>query len=651
MTLSRWDNVSVRSSNSSLFAFGQTAGTYVNAFFSPGIGLWQFDSAGRWDLTAADAIDSVTAANTAVATIADRWCRAGSAWTASPELRREYAWKPWFGCGVGTNSNCETRFKRLVTEGNINTAQDLGIDRFGGMQRRTCDIVGIGSGLTCWYVNPANAQGSTGWRNLTYDPTRSNFVTPLPKPFYVVRANGREYRFWIKADTGYDIGITASHPVTSDARTSLVWERQANLCDTTVSRGECGGALPIGVLDSITTGNGSVRVTGWAWDRDTAGAIPIHVYVGAVGNAVSTGSTRSDVASAYVGAPSNTGFDVVVRSAVGPQRVCVYAIDVGGALGNPFLGCRDVVVTSTPLGFIDSVTARPGAIDVSGWSVIPGDPSTNAIISLDGVVRLSLTRQIARPDVQAGIAGVELATGFSGSIETTGGRHVVCLTTGNLAPGALGCRTVDSPGGSPFGVLDAVTPRVGGVTVSGWAVDPDVASPITMHLYVNGVGYAVTADGNRPDVGSLLPGYGATHGLSAQLPAPGGKVTVCAYAINVGLGAHSLLGCRSTTVPTGSPFGALDSVSRSGGSVAGSGWLIDPDTAASIPVHVYVNGVGYAIDADRNRPDVGATFPDYGPLHGYSFSLPVTSGSATVCVYGIDRAGTGGNVLLGCRTV
>lgn len=649
MTLSRWDNVSVRASNANLFAFGQTTGAYVNAFFSPGIGLWQFDSAGRWDLTAADAIDSVTAANTAAATIAYRWCNAPDNRLASPELRRDYVWKPWFGCS--SNSNCETRFNQLVTAGSLNTAQDLGVDRFGGMQRRTCDIAGIGTGLTCWYVNPANAQGSTGWKGLTYDPTRPNFVTPLPKPFYVVRANSREYRFWIKADTGFDIGITASKLVTSDARTSLVWERQANLCDTTVYRGECGGAPPVGVLDSVTTGNGSVRVTGWAWDRDTTGVVPIHVYVGAVGNAVGTGSARSDVAAAFSGAPSNTGFDAVVPSAVGPQRVCVYAIDVGGALGNPFLGCRDVVVTSTPRGFIDSVTARPGAIDVSGWSVIPGDPSSVSIISVDGVVRLNLTRQVSRPDVQSVIAGIESATGFNGSIEATGGRHVVCLTTGNLELGALGCRTVDSPGGAPFGAVDVVTSRVGGVAISGWAVDPDVASPITMHVYVNGVGYAVTANGNRPDVATVLPAFGPTQGFSAQLPAPGGQATVCIYAINVGIGSHVLLGCRSTNVPTGSPIGVVDALSRSGGSITGFGWVIDPDTAASIPVHVYVNGVGYLVNAGVSRPDVGAAFPDYGPLHGYSFSVPAPAGSATVCVYGIESAGSGGNVLLGCRTL
>jgi len=654
MALSRWDNVNVWSANANLFAFGQTSGPYVNAFFSPGIGLWQFDSAGGWDLTAADAIDVVTASNTAASHIASKWCDASRDpyWNASPQRRRAYAWGAWYGCRSSVNSApCEDRYQQLVLEGAINSAQDAGVDTTGGMSLRNCDVAGLGSNLPCWYVNPANAQGSRGWTYGTYDPARSDYVTPLPKPFYVVRANGREYRIWLKADTGYDIGITASHPVRTNARTSIVWERQANLCDKTLYRGECGGAPPVGVLDSVSVGNGSINVKGWAWDRDTTGAVPVHVYVGAVGNATTTGGARADVAATYAGAPGNTGFDVTFSSAVGPQRVCAYAIDVGGVLGNPQLGCRDVVVTSTPRGIIDSVSARPGAIDVAGWSVIPGDPSSVAIISVDGVIASRITRTVARPDVQSGIAGIELASGFSGSIDATGGRHVVCLTTGSLPIGALGCRVIELPGGSPFGALDVVTSRPGGVRVVGWAVDPDIASPDTVHVYVNGVGYALTANANRPDIGGGLPAYGPAHGFVADLPAPGGPVTVCAYGINVGVGAHTLLGCRTAKVPTGSPVGVIDALVRSGTNVIGSGWVYDPDTAASIPVHVYVNGVGTALLANGSRPDFAGTMPLYGAAHGYSFSLPVGAGPATVCVYGIESAGSGGNVLLGCRTV
>jgi len=100
-----------------------------------------------------------------------------------------------------------------------------------------------------------------------------------------------------------------------------------------------------------------------------------------------------------------------------------------------------------------------------------------------------------------------------------------------------------------------------------------------------------------------------------------------------------------------SPFGSLDVVRAGPGRIDVAGWAIDPDTVASIPVHVYVDGVGYALSANQSRSDVGAVYPGYGPLHGFSASLPASAGSHQVCVYGINIAGGGSNSLLGCRTV
>ncbi len=177
--------VSVNSRNVNLFAFSRTSGPYVEAFFSPGIGLWQFDSAGAWNLTAATAIDSVTAATQAASTISYRWCHAPSSQSSDPVQRRKYAWGPWYGCSVGTA--CETTFKALNSTDKINSAFDSSVSRYGGMQGRTCNVAGLGDGLACWYVNPALAEGSKGWTGGTYNGSASG-VTPLPKPFYVVES-------------------------------------------------------------------------------------------------------------------------------------------------------------------------------------------------------------------------------------------------------------------------------------------------------------------------------------------------------------------------------------------------------------------------------------------------------------------------------
>lgn len=103
----------------------------------------------------------------------------------------------------------------------------------------------------------------------------------------------------------------------------------------------------------------------------------------------------------------------------------------------------------------------------------------------------------------------------------------------------------------------------------------------------------------------------------------------------------------------GSPIGNVDAVITGPGEVQVLGWALDPDQQDSIDVHVYVDGGwGGAHLADAPRPDVGAAYPAYASRpHGFDLRLGVASGTRTVCVYGIEKAGTGSNVALGCRTV
>ena len=205
--------------------------------------------------------------------------------------------------------------------------------------------------------------------------------------------------------------------------------------------------------------------------------------------------------------------------------------------------------------------------------------------------------------------------------------------------------------GSPFGTIDVISSALGGVNVAGWAIDPDTTQPIPVHVYVGGTGTALTADQGRTDVGSAYTGFGDNHGFSATIAADSGPQQVCAYGINVGGGGNRLLGCQVVTVPSGSPIGSIDVANGVPGAIDVAGWSIDPNTAASNPVHVYVDGQGTALTADVSRPDVGDFFAGYGPAHGYSTRIPARPGSHQVCAYGIDVAPPGPNSLLGCRTV
>ena len=102
-----------------------------------------------------------------------------------------------------------------------------------------------------------------------------------------------------------------------------------------------------------------------------------------------------------------------------------------------------------------------------------------------------------------------------------------------------------------------------------------------------------------------------------SIPAPAGTSNVCAYAINVAAGNNILLGCRSVTVvgeQGRAPFGFLEAVQGVAGGVEVSGWAIDPDTTASIAVHLYVDGWSGGFVACKLDVDRRFTWPNW-PLH------------------------------------
>jgi hypothetical protein len=205
-----------------------------------------------------------------------------------------------------------------------------------------------------------------------------------------------------------------------------------------------------------------------------------------------------------------------------------------------------------------------------------------------------------------------------------------------------------------FGALDTVTTAGQAVTVSGWAADPDTDAPVHVHVYVDGMLTTTTADQLRLDVAAVFPALGSQRGFRLTVPAAPGDRRVCVYAINNNLtGPHTLLGCRTVTVPAphaAAPFGVLDAVQWSGGTVTVTGWAHDPDTGAPILVHVYLDGAAAptTIVAGEPRPDVALALPGAGPAHGFSGTF---AAARRVCVYAINDNLVGPHTLLGCRSI
>ncbi|MDQ0574690.1 hypothetical protein [Agromyces albus] len=429
------------------------------------------------------------------------------------------------------------------------------------------------------------------------------------------------------------------------------------------------GGSPLGAVDTMVAGVGSVKVTGWTLDPDITGPIPVHIYVDGVGVAYQANKARAGLAATYPGYGDNHGFSETIPVAPGDHRICVYGINTGPG-AHVELACRTVSIVGekgrSPFGNFETAVGDAQGVSVGGWALDPDTVPPIAVhVYVDGV-GYAIRADQTRTDVGRVYPVHGNQHGFAASIPAASGARNVCAFAINSGPGPhtlLGCRSVVVPnaireqGRSPIGRVESVSASGSGITVSGWALDQDTVNSIPIHVYVDGVGVALTADESRPDVGRAYPGYGDAHGFAETLSATAGRHRVCVFAINTGPGPHTLLSCWDVTVGQSapveagrSPLGNFEAATAAGGSISISGWALDPDTASSIQVHVYVDGVGAAYAADTPRADVGRAYPGLGDAHGFVESFAASPGRHTVCVYGINT-GPGPHTLLGCRAV
>ena len=212
---------------------------------------------------------------------------------------------------------------------------------------------------------------------------------------------------------------------------------------------------------------------------------------------------------------------------------------------------------------------------------------------------------------------------------------------------------IEQPNRAPTGNFEVAQPRMNSVLVRGWTIDPDTTDPVTVRVLSDSrpVG-TFRADHDRPDVGAVHPLYGPQHGFEVQVPLPSGRRSICVEALDGSGGAPVRLGCRTVDVP-GDPWGNLEHVRGSIGTVEASGWVIDPDDPARpTSVHAYLDGrFAGAFPADRLRPDVRRVHPLYGADRGFSVSVRASGGNHQLCVYAMNAGPGTRNPVLGCRTV
>lgn len=315
------------------------------------------------------------------------------------------------------------------------------------------------------------------------------------------------------------------------------------------------GGPPRGNAEVIAGDTGGVRVAGWALDPDTTDPVSVRVDVAGTSRTLRADGTRTDIAGAFPGYGAAHGFSAVVPAPAGSHVACVTALDSTGGPGVS-LGCATVAVAGgAPRGNVEVVVGRPGGVQVSGWAV---DPDTSASIYLwadvDGGSGRPLLASADRPDIGAAFPALGAAHGFSTMIAAPPGPRTVCLTALDDGAGphtGLGCWRVVVPGGSPVGNLEVATGKVGGVQLTGWALDPDSTSSPYLWVELDGRGQYMLASRERGDIAAAFPGYGSRFGFDGTVVAPPGPHTVCVTIVNGGVGAHTSLGCRAVSVPAG----------------------------------------------------------------------------------------------------
>jgi hypothetical protein len=316
---------------------------------------------------------------------------------------------------------------------------------------------------------------------------------------------------------------------------------------------------PVGGLDRLVGGATTVDVAGWAVDTDTPTPIDVEISVdGASVATLPTDRVRADVGARYPGTGTRHGFTGSIPVTPGTHDICVNALNVGSGTVNTRLGCARVSVGVPPVGGINGLTRAAGLqARITGWAI---DPDTTDPISVhvyvNGRVAGGLRADVNRPDVEKLYPASGPAHGFDGVFTLRPGSNQVCVYAINVAAGSnrgLGCRLLSLPAAAanPIGAVDpGVAPET--LTVTGWAVDPDVpTTPVRVHVYVDGrAARALTASAPRSDVGRAFPFYGPDHGYTASLRVTPGRHTACVYAVNQGQGSGNvLLGCRTVDVP------------------------------------------------------------------------------------------------------
>ena len=214
--------------------------------------------------------------------------------------------------------------------------------------------------------------------------------------------------------------------------------------------------------------------------------------------------------------------------------------------------------------------------------------------------------------------------------------------------GAAGAASAATPNRVPVGAATSLHAQGSILTLTGWAADLDRPAPDLVRVVVDGHQIAaVTASRYRPDVARRWPRYGSHRGFLARWESGPGRHTACADAIDYPSTASKRLGCRTVIVGSAAgrnPAVGLDTAAPHSPGAAVTGWAVDPDTAAPIPVRIVVDG---RVRATVRAARTGGSHSG----HGFAATVALPDGRHTLCAVAVNVGPGTGDTRSGCRTV
>ena len=309
------------------------------------------------------------------------------------------------------------------------------------------------------------------------------------------------------------------------------------------------------------------------------------------------------------------------------------------------------------LGGADGMT-----LYLDGWAFDGSDLTWQVpvTVTVDGAPTISMVAGGPSPGLNS--YGIPYNHGFFGALTMPNtGDHQVCIYLSNTLAGSpqnAKCLTASVPENpardDPQGAVSATLASNGDIKVSGWMFDPSsVGSSIPGWLTANGALVRThVADGASPQLYAY--GVGGNHGISQTIvPSSYGSHSACVYAINVGWGKSTWVGCSNVSIAPDAlrdyPRGDGQIVSSSGGQLVTVGWVIDPNQVSKELTVMWtldgeVASFGYA-----NLPSDYLYAYGVPGKHAAFSAISASPGKHEVCLFAFN-VGLGTDQMISCRT-